>query len=340
MGDNGMTLTDLDSLLAPLSGQQFIDNHWGKSYCYVPGHAAKFASLFSWDHFSAILQSHRLDSSRLRVVQAGRATPAEQYTISLQCRGRDVPRLLADDIMRLFRDGHTIAVNWVDETHPQLGALADQLGARLCAHVFVNAYASLKQSPGFRPHYDDHDVLVLQVAGRKEWRVFGTTGLHPLTAATDAMETIPTEIEWGGVLNEGDALYLPRGCWHTAAAIGEPTLHLSVGIYPPTGVDLMMWMVSGAASNALLRRDLPLLQASAARAEHLAKIKAVFDSVWSNNILSTFLEQYTACLGQARRPRFKFPFGVESAEAGQTAVPTGALDASGLSSWISDRDHS
>ena len=35
---------------------------------------------------------------------------------------------------------------------------------------------------------------------------------------------------WEGMLEDGDLLYIPRGWWHVATPLDEPTLHLTVGV--------------------------------------------------------------------------------------------------------------
>jgi ribosomal protein L16 Arg81 hydroxylase len=36
----------------------------------------------------------------------------------------------------------------------------------------VNAYLSFSKGGAFKPHWDLHDVLVVQVHGNKQWRVW------------------------------------------------------------------------------------------------------------------------------------------------------------------------
>ena len=63
---------------------------------------------------------------------------------------------------------------------------------------------------------------------------------------------------WEGMLNDGDMLYIPRGWWHVATPLDEPTLHLTVGVNNPTGADLLSWFVDRLRASEDVRRDLPL----------------------------------------------------------------------------------
>src|SRR6266496_5905184 len=102
-------------------------------------------------------------------------------------------------------------------TWPPLVTFGSQLAAELGHPVQVNAYVTPPQNQGFAPHYDVHDVFVLQVAGRKRWRVHEPVLADPLgdqpweqrrgAVAAQASEA-PVLDE---LLEPGDALYLPRG---------------------------------------------------------------------------------------------------------------------------------
>lgn len=303
-----MIARTLRDLVFPMTAEAFMEGCWGRSYCHIAGTGDKVEGLFSWGDLGDILDHHRLDGNRLRLVADGVQAAPERYMTSVHCRDRQIPRLRSEEVTRLFREGHTITLNWVDEVKSSLGAMAENLSGALRAQVYVNAYASLKETPGFKPHYDDHDVIILQVSGQKHWRLYGVRGTYPLTAATDDTEVAPERPEWEGVLKTGDVLYMPRGCWHSAVSLGEPTLHLTVGIYPPTGVDFLMWLFSGAPSNELFRMDLPLLQPLDVQAKHMASLETVLKSIWSEDILRRFYDEYSAHIIKARRPCVNFPW--------------------------------
>ena len=79
----------------------------------------------------------------------------------------DVPRVVAE-----WEAGATIVlqalhVNW----HP-LAVFCRLLEDALGRGVQANSYSTPSGSQGFGVHHDTHDVLVLQVAGEKRWRLY------------------------------------------------------------------------------------------------------------------------------------------------------------------------
>ena len=118
--------------------------------------------------------------------------------------------------------------------------LAESLERVFRVRIQVNAYAGWRTSHGFDLHWDDHDVFILQIAGRKKWKVYGMTRKYPLARDVEPATDKPDTPLWEGMLEDGDLLYIPRGWWHVATPLDEPTLHLTVGVNNPNGADLLV----------------------------------------------------------------------------------------------------
>ena len=101
----------------------------------------------------------------------------------------------------------------------------------------VNAYITPPESQGFVAHYDEHDVLILQIQGSKIWHLYDGADVPPHELRRDEEKSVaidglplPTDLR----LEVGDVLYLPRGRVHAAESNSEPSVHLTVGIHAPT----------------------------------------------------------------------------------------------------------
>jgi lysine-specific demethylase/histidyl-hydroxylase NO66 len=174
----------------------------------------------------------------------------------------------SDAVLRLFADGSTVVLQGLHRLWPPLIEFADQLAADLGHPTQVNAYVTPPSSRGFSPHYDVHDVFVLQVAGEKHWTIHEPVLSAPLRTQpwTDRTAEVAAAAERepviDAVLRPGDALYLPRGYLHSATALGEISAHLTIGIHPVTrwaaaesALDVVRTL---AAEDPQLRASLPL----------------------------------------------------------------------------------
>ena len=233
--------SQLAKILEPVAPGEFLASTWGRSYRHVKGPAGKFARLLPWERLNDILRRHRLDFPRLRLMRDGKPVPLASYLrhVTPARHKRPIPRLLPVGFTRHLREGATLVLDAVDEFSAPLEELAEGLEQTFREHVQINCYAGWRTTRGFDLHWDDHDVFILQVAGRKRWRVYGETRPHPVVADPEPVPRPDGEPLWEDVLAAGDLLYIPRGWWHVAFPLDEPTLHLTVGIHNRTGLDLL-----------------------------------------------------------------------------------------------------
>jgi lysine-specific demethylase/histidyl-hydroxylase NO66 len=149
-------------------------------------------------------------------------------------------------------------------TWPPVIDFANELAAELGHPVQVNAYITPPQNQGFSAHYDVHDVFVLQITGTKKWLIHEPVFADPLPdqpweshrGEVVARAAEPPVIDT--VLAPGDALYLPRGYLHSAQALGDFTIHLTVGVHPITRHRLVRELLASTRNERELRRSLPM----------------------------------------------------------------------------------
>lgn len=305
---------DLAAIVAPESAEDFLRTVWGRQFRHVPGTPGKFAGLLPWDVLNQILEQHRLEPPRLRLTREGKPVPPQSWLSHQPNRrtsGQPIPRLNAAALTRELRDGATLVLDAVDELHRPVTELSRSLERIFHVRVQVNAYAGWRTSHGFDLHWDDHDVFVLQVAGRKHWKVYGMTRRYPLARDVERTVEPPTEVLWDGLLEAGDLLYIPRGWWHVATPLDEPTLHLTVGVNNPTGADFLTWFVDRLRTSEDVRSDIPHLSGRAAQEAFAERLRDAFLSEWNPGLVSEFIDELDA----KSRPRAVFGLPWTASEA-------------------------
>ena len=297
---------DAQDLLSPLTVEEFLTNFWGQTFKHVPGTPDKFSRLFPWQRLNEALEQHRLDFPRIRLTRDGERLQPNSY-ISHSDPGRNrvaVPRLRYDKLTQELNNGATLVLDRVDELYEPLRALAEALELFFHERIQINAYAGWKTSRGFDLHWDDHDVFILQVTGRKQWMVHGMTLAYPL--AGDPKEPKPTEPPlWDHILEAGDLLYIPRGFWHVAYPLNEPTLHLTVGVHNRAGLDLLRWLVNRMRSHEMFRMDLPRFATPETIQAHLMQMRDELLAEWDDDILNRYFADLDATA--VSRPRLSLP---------------------------------
>lgn len=194
----------------------------------------------------------------------------------------------------------------IDEVYDPVTILAENLRSLFRVRIQANLYAGWRTSHGFDIHWDDHDVIIVQVSGRKQWKIFEMTRSFPLVRDIEPNTTIPDTPLWDGVLNDGDALYIPRGWWHVAVPMDEPTLHLTLGIRNPRGIDMLTWFSDRMRANEDVRRDLPRFDPLSERVAYMERLRLALLDAWTPELL----EEYFSHLDKTSpvRPHFGFPW--------------------------------
>ena len=276
-----------------------------------PGAAGRFAELVTWPEVDRVLRQHRLDFPRLRLAMDGEAVPAHTYTEMVDTRRTGkVPRLQAAPFTEQLRKGATLVLDSVNEMFEPVAELALRLEHELRERVQVNLYAGWGKTHGFDVHWDDHDAFILQLSGRKRWRMHGVTRAFPLQRDVEQPPVPAGEPIADFILEDGDALYLPRGHWHDVSALGEESLHLTIGFNRATGVDLVAWLADQLRSEELFRIDLPRFAAPEGRAERSAQVRERIVELLGDDIVDRFLADRDA---QApAHPRFGLPWTATS----------------------------
>lgn len=253
-----MSVAWRDDPIAHLIGPTSRDDFFARFYereALVAAHndAARFADLVSIDTVDRLITSADLREGQLDMADASRELRRDAYVDEAGFVDRGA---VAD----LYRNGATIILQQAHQFEPALGAFCRALEHVFSSHVQTNLYLTPANAQGFRTHYDNHDVFVLQVSGQKAWRLYGTPIDTPYRGeAFHSGEHQSGAISREFVLKAGDCAYVPRGMMHDASTSGsDPSLHITVGLITRTWADLMLEAVSEVALRSPnLRRSLP-----------------------------------------------------------------------------------
>ncbi|MFE7462609.1 cupin domain-containing protein [Streptomyces sp. NPDC057499] len=256
-------------------GEDFLAEAFGRSYRLSRGDGPSVADIITWDDVNELLARHRMESPRLRLSADGAVIPLDAYTVPEVAKRRTVfHRMHPAALHEQLAKGATLVIDAVDEVIPGVQTLASDLEAALRSKVQVNLYASWTAREGFGVHWDDHDVVVVQIDGSKRWKLYGPTRTAPMHLDMAEPEPPPEEPTVEFVLTPGDVLYLPRGWWHAVSASeGERSLHLTCGLSTTTGADLIVWLSEILRSNDIVRADLPRFGTSGQKRETVSALR-------------------------------------------------------------------
>ncbi len=303
-----------------LSSAQFAGEYWGRAPLLTRAAdlTGSFADLLDTGAVDELVSERGLRTPFLRMAKEGTVLAAKQFTRGGGA-GAGIADQAADDrVLAQLADGATLVLQGLHRTWPPLVRFGSQLADELGHPVQINAYITPPQNRGFAPHYDVHDVFVLQVSGRKRWRLHEPVVPAPLDnqnwerSRAEVAARAETEALVDTVLEPGDALYLPRGTIHAADALGETSIHLTVGIHPLTRYTLVQRVLEVAQRDPELRTSLPMgvdLDDPAVLAAELdatlVALRAQLDTVGADEVAQGVADR----LRQQTRPEPVAPLG-------------------------------
>ena len=272
-----------------------------------------FARLLPWDRLNTLFTADALASGRLSLARNGRTLPLEMAGVSRGAKGGEW--LAPDAIQNLCHQGLSIVLNNVEKSVPEIAAMNAMVERHFRSDTITNAYASFNRDSAFKAHFDPHNVLILQLHGRKRWWCYGQLADLPIAAKAFEAGDLPAP-EWEGVLEPGDILFIPRGDVHRAMVEDANSLHLTVTITPPCGADVLEHLSRAALGDKLGLSYLPMSSGADGRRQFEADLKGFFHRLVDTLDVEVFLNDADRAR-QAFRP---FNLGVSQALLPSTEV--------------------
>ncbi len=246
---------DFAKLLAPISIKDFLDEYWEKQPLHISERAASFyQAILSVNEMDILLARHHLTPPTIRVVANQQEMLSDRY---IKADGS----LNLNQLYKGYHEGHTLIINGLQQFWQPLAEACLNVQHFLNHNVVANCYLSPPNSKGLMPHYDTHDVFVMQIEGSKQWYLHPAKNTVPLLGSFQPVipETQLNSPLLSIQLNPGDLLYVPRGCIHHAETFDSFSLHVTMGIYPAQWLDLVASAITAVSlRNSKLRRSLPI----------------------------------------------------------------------------------
>ncbi len=244
----------LGFLIAPVARETFLADFYERgAMINVRGEPHRYAELLTLDTLDHFIASADLREGMIDLTNHRNRISRDSY---VDDRGKVSSVAVAEHYMR----GATIILPHLHDSMLNLGEFCRSLEEVFSCHVQTNIYLTPSGNQGFPPHYDNHDVFVMQISGAKAWRLYGAPVEIPYRGEEfELSRHEPGEVTETFTLSAGDCVYIPRGLMHDAENVGdEPSLHITVGLITKTWADLMLEAISELAlGEPDFRRSLP-----------------------------------------------------------------------------------
>lgn len=248
-------------LISPVKVDDFFQNYFEKKHLHIhreiDGNYHHILNTVALDRY---FQARNLTHDFLRVVKNGNDCHIDTWT-KFEHRNNTNPYriVVMENLFSLFNEGATIVINAAQTAIPSLTEFCSSLEYELKTCVQPNVYITPPNSQGFMPHFDPHDVFILQILGNKKWYLYDSPEKLPVKyqPVADYEKKEPNHII---EMCAGDLLYMPRGTIHFAKSSGEPSIHITVGLIARYWFHLLRDLFELAQEDETFRKMLPFLQ--------------------------------------------------------------------------------
>lgn len=257
------------------------------------------AGLLCWDDINHLLEKDILDYPRIRL--ANDSNPAIRgyrgfvsYTLSVT--GEKSPHVNRYNLLKSLQSGSTLIIDRCQAYFENVRKVTDYLGSQLRCRSTANLYCAWSSTPSFGLHFDNHDVIAVQIEGVKMWDIHAPTHPYPLLSDKSFDFTPPPgEPMMTLKIEPGQAIYLPAGYWHNVRTEGERSLHISFPVIRPRKIDVIKTVLDSLARYPELREPVAFSTSASENASLQTMLteclKEIDIDLWESAIIQDCLQQ-------------------------------------------------
>jgi len=261
------------------------------------GASAVCESVMNWDIAAHVAERRAEQTKVLRAFRDGGKIVQEMLKTS-----RNSPHFSGASVRRLARQGASIVASEIEDFSPALRALANDAERHFGCPTIVGIVATFGPGYALQPHWDPEDIVCVQVAGWKTWKILGKPCEGRVGEKLPGSgKYAPTEITRKFTMEPGDLMMIPRGYWHCCESDVD-NLQLGLIVRRRMGADFIQDLAKKVLEDPLFHRAIPLSRDPARFAALEAQWLARFQELAGPGSLLRFVDS------ENRAPEIPFCF--------------------------------
>jgi ribosomal protein L16 Arg81 hydroxylase len=192
---------NFQDLLGPISEPLFFERYFEREVLHIEREdTAAFVKLSDSIDIEQIIHLSCHNWGEVSLAKAGAGPALDDYT-------SHPPTVSIID--RAYRDGYTVVINDLQKRSLTVAQLCRSVEARFFCRANVNLYRTAAGCAGLDCHYDDDDVIVIQLRGHKVWQTYQHRDRLPLGESSYHLSDIG-QADRRLSMRAGDVLYMPH----------------------------------------------------------------------------------------------------------------------------------
>jgi hypothetical protein len=249
----------LAELVAPLSEQEFLELLRKRKLTLIRGAGGgRYSALLNWPSLLDMIRrgDHPTSLAEFRLLKDSMWVPPDNWL--RRNKSGDGTEVDTAKILGYMSTGFSLVVTTIEKHAPHLKMLCGNIRAALREQIKMGVIVTTGTGGAYKLHYDQEDLIILQVEGKKRWKIFGPPVVNPIAGAAQNPPPEDTLL-LDELLEEGDFLFVPAGHWHRCENQSDRSLHLGIFFQPPRGVDVIKALTSQLLEDDQFRMPLTRL---------------------------------------------------------------------------------
>ncbi|KAK3749582.1 hypothetical protein QZH41_019718, partial [Actinostola sp. cb2023] len=249
------------SLIAPTTNEAFFSEYWEKKPLLIErGDTEFYGPLFNKSDLEAILKKEEIEF--VNDVNVCRYEDGDKLYMNGDMGTRATLSRVSKDMKERKA---TVQFHQPQRFKDILWKLNGHFESIFGCLVGANVYITPPDSQGLAPHHDDVEIFILQLEGKKQWKLYKAPKELPQDYSPDLEQESIGEPTHEFELQPGDMVYFPRGTVHQAVTLkGEGSTHITLSTYQQNSWgNLLSNVITDAIEKAMeadveFRRGLPV----------------------------------------------------------------------------------
>ena len=166
-------IESLEDLVAPLEEPEFLELLRTRTLRFERGPSRnRRGSLLDWQGLRGMIEAGTIPGESIRITKKTIPLPSPFYF--------EDGKVVGERLDRLMSQGASLIVERINRHVPALAALCATIRSRTADKVKVGAIATMGGGGALPFHFDEDDLLILQLEGSKRWRVSGPPVPYPV----------------------------------------------------------------------------------------------------------------------------------------------------------------
>ena len=286
----------LAAMIAPCDPSEFIEKYYGQKPLFIERQQPDF--------YQDVLVAEQLDEVLFHWPNAASIVNAEKDEGGRKNLKNTVSQTNIPSVLNALDDGDTLILDQLDQRIPSLSKLNGALEADLHCPVQSNIYITPPNAKGFKAHFDDHHVFILQTHGSKAWRINKLPEENINKLGKNPASEIDEGNHYSMTLNAGDLLYIPAYTVHEALSQDRYSVHITLSPHSPKLKHIIQHLMEQAPFQSILEQTLPLQHFSLAEGQLAQQIQQGLKDL-ANTVDNDYAENYRQFQQDSLRSYYK-----------------------------------